>query len=72
MTTVDPGSPATKAGIEPGDEIVAIEGQPLTASTGEAANEMLFGKIGDSFKVTVQRGQNLSTIELVLAAKPKK
>jgi S1-C subfamily serine protease len=72
VTTVDPGSPATKAGIEPGDEIVAIEGQPLTASTGEAANEMLFGKIGDSFKVTVQRGQTASTIELVLAAKPKK
>ncbi len=72
VTTVDPGSPASKAGIESGDEIVAIEGQPLKASNGEAANEKLFGKIGDQFKVTVQRGQNDPTIELVLAAKPKK
>jgi S1-C subfamily serine protease len=72
ITSVVAGSPAAKAGVVPGDEIVAVEGQPLTASKGEAANEMLFGKIGDQFKITIQRGQNVSTIELVLAAKPKK
>jgi S1-C subfamily serine protease len=72
VTTVDPGSPASKAGVQPGDEIVAVEGQPLTASNGEAANEMLFGKIGDQFKVTVQRGQSALTLNLVLAAKLKK
>lgn len=72
ITTVEPGSPASKEDVRPGDEIVAIEGQPLSASAGEAANEMLFGKIGDQFKVTVQRGKSTSTIELALAAKPKK
>jgi S1-C subfamily serine protease len=72
VTKVDSGSPAAKAGVQPGDEIVAIEGQPLTASKGESANEMLFGKVGDSFKISVQRGQNVSIIELALAAKPKK
>ena len=72
LTKVDAGSPSAKAGIQPGDEIVAIEGQPLTASKGEAANEMLFGKIGDQIKVTVRRGEANSTIDLVLAAKPKK
>jgi C-terminal processing protease CtpA/Prc len=72
VTTLASGSPAAKAGVQPGDEIVAIEGQPLTASKGEAANELLFGKVGDSIKITVQRGQNASTVELVLVAKPKK
>ena len=72
MTTVDAGSLASKAGVQSGDEIVAIEGQPLTASKGEEASEMLFGKIGDQFKITVHRGQSVSTIELTLAAKPKK
>jgi len=72
VTTVADGSPAAKAGVVPGDEIVAIEGQPLTGSRGENANEMLFGKIGDSFKISVQRGQSAPTISLTLAAKPKK
>jgi C-terminal processing protease CtpA/Prc len=72
VTTVESGSPASKAGVQSGDEIVAVEGQPLTASIGENANEMIFGKIGDSFKITIQRGQNVSTIDLALAAKPKK
>ena len=72
VTSVAADSPAAKAGVVPGDEIVAIEGQPLTASKGESANEMLFGKIGDQFKITIQRGQNVSTIDLALAAKPKK
>jgi membrane-associated protease RseP (regulator of RpoE activity) len=71
ITTVDPGSPASQAGIEPGDEIVAVEGQPLTASRGEAATEMLFGKTGDQLEVTIQRGKASSTIPLVLAAKAK-
>lgn len=71
ITTVDPGSPAAQAGIQPGDEIVAVEGQPLTASKGEAATEMLFGKTGDQLQVTIQRGQANSTIALVLAAKAK-
>jgi S1-C subfamily serine protease len=71
ITTVAPGSPASKAGVQPGDQIVAVEGQPLTASVGEAAKEMLFGKTGDQLKVTIQRGQANSTISLVLAAKGK-
>lgn len=72
VTTVEAGSPASKAGVATGDEIVAIEGQPLAGSKGEAANELLFGKVGDQLKITVQRGQSSSTIELTLAAKPKK
>jgi C-terminal processing protease CtpA/Prc len=66
---VDPGSAAAKAGIQPGDEIVAVEGHPLTASTGEEAKERIFGKVGDQFHVTVRRGETDKTVELQLAAK---
>jgi S1-C subfamily serine protease len=71
VTTVDPGSAAAKAGVQPGDQIVAVAGQPLTASKGEEASELLFGKTGDKMQVEVRRGQADPTIELVLAAKAK-
>ena len=71
VTAVDPNGPASKAGLQPGDEVVAVNGQPLTASKGESATELLFGKTGDKIKVTVQRGQDDPTVELVLATKPK-
>jgi S1-C subfamily serine protease len=71
ITTVTPDSPAAKAGVQPGDEIVAVEGQPLTASRGEEASELLFGKSGDQLQVKVQRGRANPTLELVLASKAK-
>jgi S1-C subfamily serine protease len=71
ITAVAPDSPAAKAGVQPGDEIVAVGGQPLTASRGEEASELLFGKSGDRLQVKVQRGEANPTLELVLASKGK-
>jgi hypothetical protein len=71
ITAVTPDSPATKAGVQPGDEILAVGGQPLTASRGEAASELLFGKSGDRLQVKVERGEANLTLELVLASKGK-
>ena len=69
IASVDPNSPAAKADIRTGDEIVAVEGQPLTASVGDAATERLFGKPGDQLHITVHSGQTDKTIALTLAAK---
>ncbi len=69
ITTVDPGSPAANADIRPGDEIVTVEGQPLTASVGEAATESLFGKAGDKFHITAHSSHIDKTVVLTLAAK---
>ena len=71
INSVEPGSAADKAGILPGDEIVEVEGHPLTANVGETATERIFGKIGDQFHVTVRRGQTDKTVLLQLAAKAK-
>lgn len=71
VNALEPESPAAKAGMQVGDEIMAVEGQPLTASRGEAAIELLFGKNGDPFEITVQRDQADPTFKLVMATKPK-
>jgi C-terminal processing protease CtpA/Prc len=71
VSTVEPGSAAGKAGILPGDEIVDVDGHPLTASVGKTFTERIFGKIGDQFHVTVRHGQTDKTVLLQLAAKAK-
>ena len=71
VSAVDANSVAAQAGIQVGDEIVAVDNQPLTASKGAAANAQLFGKAGSQFHVTVLRGESNKTVVLQLAAKPQ-
>ncbi len=71
VSTVEPDSAAGKAGILPGDEIVDVDGHPLTASVGEEFNERIFGKAGAQFHVTVRHGQTDKTVLLQLAARKK-
>jgi S1-C subfamily serine protease len=69
ITTVDPGSPAATADLHPGDVIDTVEGKPLTASAGQTANMLLFGKAGAVRHVTVMRGTAKQTIALTLGSK---
>lgn len=71
VVTVDPGSAAAQSGMKAGDQIVAVDGSPLTASQGEEAKERLFGKVGDQLHVTVRRGNTEKTVVLQLGAKTK-
>jgi S1-C subfamily serine protease len=70
IKAVEPDSAAAQAGIQVGDVIEAVDGHALTASTGEAAKERIFGRVGDQFHVTVRRGNGSKTFALQLAAKP--
>jgi S1-C subfamily serine protease len=72
IAAVDAGSPAAGAGLKAGDEIVTVNGKPLTPELGETANEYLFGKAGDQRKVTVHNSAGDKTVALTLAALPKK
>ena len=71
VTAVEPGSAAAKADVRPGDEIIEVDGKPLTASSGENARELLFGKIGNQFHIKVRSGQTEKTVVLTLAGKQK-
>jgi membrane-associated protease RseP (regulator of RpoE activity) len=72
VESVAPGSPAEKAGVEKGDELLALDGQPVKEPV-----DVLFrvgGKReGDTARVTVRRGGEEKTLELMFfrMAKPK-
>lgn len=54
MTPIE-GTPAEKAGIRSGDEIVKIEGKSTEGMNINDAVKLLRGKVGSSVKITIQR-----------------
>jgi S1-C subfamily serine protease len=63
---VQPGTPAAKAGLTQGDEIVEIDGGPPTVSAGANAKMLLFGRIGDKRSIVYRRGTAEQTAVLTL------
>ncbi len=70
IASLEPGSSAAGAGLKAGDEIFAVEGKPLAASSGELAKERLFARAGESRHLTVHSGDADKTVVITLAAKP--
>ena len=58
-----PGSPAEKAGLKSGDEIVAVDGVDLTGVNPAATREKLLGPAGTHVKVTVKRPGETKLLE---------
>ena len=48
-------TPASKAGLQPGDLIFALDGEPVQGLTLQEAVEKMRGKIGSSIKISVKR-----------------
>jgi serine protease Do len=73
---IDPGSPAAKAGLQPDDLIVYVNGEQAGCINDLDA---IFGRIrpGETVKLEVRRGDMLTTLTMVMAKplvikKPKK
>jgi carboxyl-terminal processing protease len=50
-----PNSPASKAGLQTGDRLMLIDGQPTSRMTVEQASSLIRGKAGTTIKLTLNR-----------------
>jgi len=64
------GGPADKAGIRPGDILVAVEGKPVTDTT-DMLNLIAQLTPGNKAKLTVLRKSQESTVDVVVGKRPK-
>lgn len=70
LTVVEPleNSPASKAGIQPGDEIIAIDGQPTSLLSLEQASKLIRGESGTEVNLKLSRaGKGLFSLDLTRA-----
>ena len=66
---IDEGGPAAKAGLKPGDQIIAING--TTIESREQANRVIFGSaVGTTLEMTVNRKDQLLKLNVTLAERP--
>ena len=57
VLTVFKGSPAAKGGLEPGDEVIAVNGRSLRGTSSEEATTRIKGKAGTAVTLTVVTGK---------------
>jgi carboxyl-terminal processing protease len=69
LTVIAPidGSPAAEAGIEPGDQIVAIEGRSTRTMSIDEAVQIMRGETGTEVTITIRRPGKTEPLEVTLA-----
>jgi carboxyl-terminal processing protease len=55
ITSPMPGSPAEKAGLKPGDEIIKVDGEDMAGKDGQYALKKVLGPKGTSVTLTIRR-----------------
>lgn len=59
------GSPADLAGVEPGDQILEIDGTPLSTVEYKNVGKMLTGELGSMINLKIQSGENVKSLSLI-------
>ena len=60
------GSPADKAGLQSGDEIIAVDGQDMTGVNPETVHQKVLGPAGTTVKLTIQRLNQINPFDVVI------
>ena len=71
VSRVEAGSPAEKAGLEPGDVIVAVNGQEIKNGSSQIRTAIGLLQIGDTANLTVMRGEERLNLQATIG-KPKR
>ncbi|TPQ27306.1 DegQ family serine endoprotease [Methylomonas sp. EFPC3] len=71
VSRVEAGSPAEKAGLEPGDIIVAINGQDVKGGSTQIRNAVGLLQVGDTAELDIMRGEERKTVQATIG-KPKR
>jgi serine protease Do len=69
VAEIVPGGPASKAGLQPGDVVLALNGQPV-ASNSELTRMVAAVKTGDVMHLTVLRAGQNRTIDIRSGVRP--
>ena len=68
---VVPGSPAARAGLQPGDLVTAINGKKISSTEQFIATVDSYSP-GDTITFTIERGGKTQDVKVTLGARPQR
>ena len=71
LTRINSGDPADKAGLESGDLVTRVDGDPVSSSI-DLVVAIRSHVAGDRLELTVERGSSERTVALTLASRKEK